>query len=89
VDLNEATRYLRSTVIPNLVNLLDSMIIMPIDSESLELTFHSQGVNMRYLGLVTSLSVVPHVKDLCITEMLARSCKNILNKQVAAMILDH
>jgi hypothetical protein len=41
VDLNEATRYLRSTVIPNLVNLLDSLIIMPIDSESLELAFHS------------------------------------------------
>lgn len=80
VDLNEATRYLRSTVIPNLVNLLDSLIIMPIDSESLELTFHSQGVNMRYLGLVASLSLVPHVKDICITEMLARSCKNILNK---------
>lgn len=78
MDLNEATRYLRSTVIPNLVNMLDSLIIMPIDSESLELTFHSQGVNMRYLGMVTSLSIVPHVRDLCITEMIARSCKNIL-----------
>lgn len=78
VDLNEATRYLRSTVIPNLVNLLDSLIIMPIDSESLELTFHSQGVNMRYLGMVASLSIVPHVKDICITEMIARAAKNIL-----------
>lgn len=35
---------------------------------------------MRYLGLVTSMSIVPHVKDVCITEMLARTCKNILNK---------
>jgi hypothetical protein len=58
--------------------MLDSLIIMPIDSESLEMTFHSQGVNMRYLGLVASLSVVPHVKDICITEMIARACKNIL-----------
>jgi hypothetical protein len=58
--------------------MLDSLIIMPIDSESLELTFHSQGVNMRYLGLVASLSVVPHVKDICITEMIARASKNIL-----------
>jgi len=78
VDLNEATRYLRSNVIPNLVNMLDSLAIMPIDSESLELTFHSQGVNMRYLGLVASLSIVPHVKDICISEMIARSCKSIL-----------
>lgn len=75
-------------MIPNLVNLLDSLIIMPIDSESLELTFHSQGVNMRYLGVVASLSMVPHVKDICITEMLARSCKNILNRQIAALITD-
>jgi tryptophanyl-tRNA synthetase len=44
---------------------------------------------MRYLGLVTSLSVVPHVRDSCITEMIARACKNILNKQIAAMILEH
>ena len=78
MDLNEATRYLRSNVIPNLVQMLDSLAIMPIDSESLELTFHSQGVNMRYLGLVGSLSIVPHVKDICITEMIARSCKSIL-----------
>lgn len=62
---------------------------MPIDSESLEHTFHSQGVNMRYLGLVTSLSIVPHVRDICITEMIARSCKTILNKQMAAIINDH
>ena len=51
---------------------------MPIDSESLELTFHSQGVNMRYLGLVTSQSIVPHVRDICVNEMLARASKNIL-----------
>ena len=65
-------------MIPNLVQMLDSLAIMPIDSESLELTFHSQGVNMRYLGLVAGLSIVPHVKDICITEMIARSCKSIL-----------
>ena len=78
VELNEASRYLKNTVIPQLVNLLDSLIIMPIDSESLTTTFHSQGVNMRYLGLVCSLSMVPHVRDCCISEMLARTLKNIL-----------
>jgi len=61
-----------------LVNQLDSLTIMPIDSKSLEQAFHSQGVNMRYLGMVTQLSVLPNVKDLCITEMLARTAKNIL-----------
>ena len=58
VDLNEANRYLRATVLPNLVSMLDSLSIMPIDSESLELTFRSQGVNMRYLGAVAMMSIV-------------------------------
>lgn len=40
VELNEANRYLKYNIIPNLVNLLDSLTIIPIDSESLELTFH-------------------------------------------------
>jgi hypothetical protein len=78
VDLNEANRYLRATVLPNLVSMLDSLSIMPIDSESLELTFHSQGVNMRYLGAVAMMSIVPHVKDLCMTEMIARATRSII-----------
>ena len=49
-ELNEATRYLKKTMIPLLVDLLDSLIIIPIDSDSLEEAFHVQGVNMRYLG---------------------------------------
>jgi len=32
---------------------------------------------------------VPHVKEICVTEMLARTCKNILNAQLAGLILDN
>mmetsp|Transcript_39107 Transcript_39107/g.37439 ORF Transcript_39107/g.37439 Transcript_39107/m.37439 type:complete len:93 (-) Transcript_39107:2170-2448(-) len=77
------------TVLPGLVNSLDSLTIIPIDSESLEKAFHSHGINIRYLGEVAKMSVVPHVKDICINDMLARVCKNILNKQISSMILDH
>lgn len=41
VELNEASRYLKLTIVPHLVNLLDSLSIIPIDSESLEESFHS------------------------------------------------
>lgn len=33
---------------------------------------------MRYLGTVAEQSVLSHVKEICVTEMLARSLKNIL-----------
>ena len=78
VDLNEANRYLRATVLPNLVYILDSLSIIPRDSESLELTFHSQGVCMRYLGAVAMMSIVPHVKDLCITEIIEIATRSII-----------
>lgn len=61
------------------MDLLDSLIIIPIDSESLEEAFHVQGVNMRYLGAVTNMCKLPHVKDICITEMFARTLKRMFN----------
>jgi len=67
VDLNEANRCLRVTVLPDLVSMLDSLSIMPIDSESLKVTFHRQAVNIRYLGAVAMISIVPHIKNLCFT----------------------
>jgi hypothetical protein len=33
---------------------------------------------MRYLGAVAEQSILSHVKDVCVTEMLARSLKSIL-----------
>lgn len=65
------------------------MILVPIDSESLTNIFHSHGVNMRYLSHVACLSKVPHVREICITEMFARVMKNIINAQLAQLILDN
>ena len=44
---------------------------------------------MRYLGRVAELSKLKHVKDICITEMLARSLKRIFNAAVSWMIIRH
>ena len=40
VDLNLANKFLREMKIKQLVDLLDSLIIMPIDSATLEEAFH-------------------------------------------------
>lgn len=87
MELNEASRVLRRSLIQQLVDLLDSLIIVPIDSQTLEQVFHIQGVNMRYLGLVCSLSSSPHIQDICITEMVARTLKRIFNTHISLQIL--
>lgn len=75
--------------IPQLVSLLDSLIIIPIDSATLEEAFHIQGVNMRYLGSVASLSKLKHVKDLCYTDMLARTLKRFFNTVCSELIIEN
>jgi len=62
---------------------------MPIDTESLGEAFHKNGINMRYLSHVLVLSRVPHVKDICAVDMIARTIKNILNKSLSEMIIDN
>lgn len=80
---------LRRSQVNQLVDLLDSLIIVPIDSRSLEQVFHIQGVNMRYLGQVAFICASPHIKDICLTEMFARTLKRIFNTQVSQNILEN
>lgn len=87
--LSDASKFLKSNVIPSLVSLLDDLQLMPIDSESLGEIFHRHGVNIRYLSHVACISEVPHVREICITEMFSRAAKNIINQQMSQLILDN
>ncbi len=71
----EAGLHLRKVMIPLLVQKLDKLDIVPVDSISITQAFHTHGINMRYLGIVAQLTNIPHVKDICLIEMCARSSK--------------
>jgi hypothetical protein len=71
------------------VNKLDDLEILPIDSENLNIIMHQHGINMRYLSHICVLTHVPHVKDICVIEMLARTCKNIINTKMSELILEN
>ncbi|GAB5370147.1 hypothetical protein AAMO2058_001467000 [Amorphochlora amoebiformis] len=65
-------------VLGNFRSLRDS----PVDGESLTKMMHTNGINVRYLGTMTSLAIsnrMPHVAQLCVQEMLVRSAKHVLN----------
>lgn len=68
---------------------MDNLVIVPIDSSSLMQAFHVSGINMRYLGWVALKAELPHVKDICITEMVARTLKRLFNTQISGLVLNN
>jgi hypothetical protein len=73
--------------VDNLVYKLDRMEFLAIDSHNLTKIFHKFGVNMRYLGRIAEKATLPHIKSLCIWEMLARSMSRIYNFWISEFLL--
>ena len=72
-----------------LVDKLDTLELIPIDSESLCNILHQHGINIRYLSYIAALSYIPHVREICATEMLARTIKNTMNQKMTELIQDN
>ncbi|CAH0041609.1 unnamed protein product [Clonostachys solani] len=87
-EVRAAGQYLRDQVIPDLLkDLSESDISFPMDGQSLGRLLHKRGINLRYLGMVTSLCTDDRLRcmrDVCVQDMLARSFKH-----VAAQYLRH
>ena len=66
-------------VIPAMVASLDRLTVVPVDSPTLTRIFHDNGVNMRFLGRLAKLSQLPHLKEIALIEMIARTLKKVLN----------
>ena len=62
----------------NLLMALDSLYLIPYNSETLKICFHYYGINLHFLGKIAERTTVPHVRELCVIEMFARVCKKII-----------
>ena len=62
----------------NLITALDSLYLIPYNSETLKLCFHHYGINLHYLGKVAENTTVPHIREICVIEMFARVCKKLI-----------
>lgn len=69
-----------------MVDDLESLKLIAIGPESIKRIFHSYGLNIRHLGKVVEHTQFPHLKDVCISEMIARSAKKILRANIATYI---
>ena len=59
--------FINNTIIPKLVQNFESGENVPTDNENLSEIFHSQGLNMRYIGKVSKAideDKLPHIKTL-------------------------
>jgi len=82
-QIQDASKYLTETIIPKFIESLRKMEITLIDSTSLVSNLHMQGINLRYLGMITNLlkkgGDLKYVVDLCEQEMIMRAAKHLLN----------
>jgi hypothetical protein len=77
-----ATSHLHAKVLPRIIQQLDTMSALPMDSFGLTEFLHSHGVNIRFLGDIYKRSCAPHVKDLVLCEAISRCTKSLLNQSL-------
>ena len=70
------------------INCLNTFYYQPYDSCSLTTLFHYYGINLSYLGQVCEQTKVPHIRELCAIEMIARVSKKLLFNIMSSKILD-
>lgn len=79
-----ACKDLFSNVLPAVAAMLDNFASIPLESFGLTQFLHSCGVNCRHMGVLYWLCNAPSVKQILLSEALARCCKTILNVQLRA-----
>ncbi|XP_031494189.1 clustered mitochondria protein isoform X2 [Nymphaea colorata] len=87
--VKKAGSYLVDVVIPKFVKDLNTLEVSPMDGQTLAEALHAHGINVRYLGKIAKMTKhLPHIWDLCVTEIIVRSAKHIL-KDILRQCEDH
>ena len=72
----------------NLLISLDSLYLVPYNSETLKICFHYFGINLGYLGKVAERTTIPHIRELCLIDMFARVSKKIIFDLLAKKVFE-
>lgn len=80
-EVRATCEHLRERMIPELLReLTESDISFPMDGPSLSRLLHKRGINIRYLGKVTSLCKdrrLQCMRSICIQDMITRSFRHV------------
>uniref|UniRef100_A0A2P2L465 Uncharacterized protein MANES_11G058800 n=1 Tax=Rhizophora mucronata TaxID=61149 RepID=A0A2P2L465_RHIMU len=81
-----AHRYYDEVALPKLVTDFASLELSPVDGRTLTDFMHLRGLQMHSLGRVVELAeMLPHIRSLCIHEMVTRAFKHILQAVIASV----
>jgi len=81
--VTDAATYLRAYVIPQFVQESVLLHNIPADGSTLTKNMHERGINMRYLGLISShAQKTPVLKELAEAEMVVRAAKFIFREEL-------
>ncbi|KAF2834467.1 hypothetical protein M501DRAFT_588341 [Patellaria atrata CBS 101060] len=85
-EVRAACKYLSSEVIPRFIqDLREGDIGFPLDGQSLSNLLHKRGINIRYLGVITTQVDTKEprlqpLRRLAIQEMISRGFKHVANR---------
>ncbi|TID24497.1 protein TIF31 [Venturia nashicola] len=87
-EVRAVCNHLTTKVIPNLIHeLQEGDVGFPMDGESLSTLLHKRGINIRYLGMIASLSATDNprlqaLQRLAVQEMVSRGFKHVANQKL-------
>ncbi|CAG9321046.1 unnamed protein product [Blepharisma stoltei] len=80
-DKTQKSRKINKKIL-KLINDFDKLRLMPIDSHSLENILHEKAIKLNCLGKIAIGTKMPHIRELCIIEILGRTIKNLFRKEI-------
>ncbi|XP_075474123.1 clustered mitochondria protein isoform X1 [Primulina tabacum] len=87
--VRKASLHLKDVVLPKFIQDLRTLEVSPMDGQTLTEALHAHGINVRYIGKVAEgTRDMPHLWDLCSTEIVVRSAKHII-KDILRDTEDH
>jgi protein TIF31 len=87
-EVRAVCNYLTTNVIPHLIHeLQEGDVGFPMDGESLSTLLHKRGINIRYLGMIATLSATDNprlqaLQRLAVQEMVSRGFKHVANQKL-------
>jgi hypothetical protein len=87
-NLADASKNLNSVVVDVIVKKLFDVEEIPIDSSSISQIMHSCSANIALIGLVMKKITFPHIKEILIIEMIARTAKRVFLTSVAELVAE-
>lgn len=66
-----------------LLEKYEELVLIPIDSNSLKQSLHHTGINLKYIGKIANQTMLPHIREICVIEIISRTCKRFFRQKLS------